>query len=101
MAKNEDFSVDAPAKTARLAIGGIMAPSDKIGLLVRYEVGRKEEAINTLFDTFGKSNGVTVVVPACGLSRSFATPDSFPRNSTFVPGKEGQGLMFVKYEVIN
>jgi hypothetical protein len=90
----EDFA--AAAET-----GGEANPTPKIGMLVRHFRGRKDEAVNQLFDSFGKSNGVHVLVKACGLSRQFATPEDFPVNNLWVPGKEAEGMYFVKYECVD
>lgn len=99
MGKDKDFAVDGPVET-RKRIGGVVNPDAKTGMVVFYEQGRKEEAINRVFDEFGTAEGVRVQVPASGLSRSFARPEDFPTTSTWVPGQEGRGMQFVRYEMV-
>ena len=95
--KEEDFSAgEAPERLKSVA-----NPSPKIGLLIRYYTGRKEEAIQEAFDIFGGPKGVVATVNACGQSRSWDDPEKFPRNNQFVSGKETLGYMFVKFEVLD
>lgn len=91
----KDFSVET------VKVGGVLNPTPKIGILVRYENGRKEDAINAVFDAFGGAQGVTVTVPEGGQSRRYLTPENFPTTNVWVNGGEARGLMFVKFEVIN
>lgn len=79
----------------------IANPTPKIGILVRYRSGRKDEAIDTVFEKLGGPHGVVALVRECGLSRAFASPDLFPRENAYVPGHGHKGLMFVRYEVLD
>jgi hypothetical protein len=95
MAKQmEDFSA-APVKKSEIA------PTPKIGLLIRYLAGRKEEAVQEAFDRFGGIKGLVSTVGSCGQSRSWSTPEEFPYNNLYVPGLEHQSMLFVKYELID
>ena len=105
-----DFEVDAPKKQQAMrdaaapvkrSVGGTRAPSPQIGVLVRYANGRKEEAINAVFDAFSDGAGVLVKVAAKGVSRRYKRPEDFPKNNSWVGGGEGRGLMYVKYECLD
>jgi len=75
-------------------------PTPKVGVLIKYTPGRKEEAIQEAFELLGDGTGLRVTIGEIGHSRLFEFK-RFPKTNKYVPGFEGHGCMFVKYEPLS
>ena len=72
-------------------------PTGKIGLLIKYRSGHKEDAVQEAFELLGDATGLVVRVEALGLSRRYEWARR-PKTNDFVPGHGHTGHMFIKFE---
>jgi hypothetical protein len=76
-------------------------PTPKIALLLRYRIGKKSETIDHLFEQYGDGSGVILKVQQIGHSRRYLTPAEFPDGNIWVGGHEHEGMMFLKWQLID
>jgi len=85
-------------KKAKVPQGNVvLCPDPKVGILIRYHPGKKEEAIQEAFEMHGDDGGILSVVQDIGHSRKYPW-GKLPTTNTYVPGHGGTGHMFVKFE---